>query len=428
MKLVSLLYILVAASGLLECISINQASDPARFHLYWGERTDVGSPGPRFGHALAYDSDRGVTVLFGGYNHHWFDDTWEYDGSSWKRITIDGPGPEARFHHAMCYDNALHQVILFGGASEDEMLNDVWDYESTGPQRGRWIYRPEAIPPSARKSHTMIFDYFAARAVVAGGMLNSEYAQTSEVWKFDNSTGQWFLQPTGIGFSGGQKLGAGLTDHMMLYDSARHETVVIGGIGPYGTVLVNSDKIWFPGAGKGPLDCGSGITQGAIVYDRFHDIYFQFGGKNKYDEFSQGMIWYPSVNGFPCSYSPSDLDTEYYDYKKPRVIPANRRECAMVYDDKRHVTVLFGGLEDSAYGDTWELYSHDRQETWADFGYGGREVGTFNLPFNTVAKAIKDVQTGGMLRIKAGSTPETVQITKAMIVRADGGSVIIGRR
>jgi hypothetical protein len=34
--------------------------------LQWVQRIDVGSPGDRAGHSMAYDVHRGVTVFFGG--------------------------------------------------------------------------------------------------------------------------------------------------------------------------------------------------------------------------------------------------------------------------------------------------------------------------------------------------------------------------
>ena len=72
-----------------------------------------------------------VTVLFSGeYReilgaHEFFDDTWECDGVSWKKVTIDGPAPSAKSRHAMCYDNLLRQEILFGGNDWDSFLGDV---------------------------------------------------------------------------------------------------------------------------------------------------------------------------------------------------------------------------------------------------------------------------------------------------------------
>src|SRR5262245_57827832 len=54
-----------------------------------------GGAGPRAEHALAYDSVRGVTVLFGGDDGAggkvFESDTWEWDGSTWTRRATDGP-------------------------------------------------------------------------------------------------------------------------------------------------------------------------------------------------------------------------------------------------------------------------------------------------------------------------------------------------
>jgi hypothetical protein len=70
----------------------------------WIYRGDVGSCGDRAGHALAYDTHRNVTVFFGGDlkgddPEHFFDETWEYDGATWKRVTIDGPIPYSSATH-----------------------------------------------------------------------------------------------------------------------------------------------------------------------------------------------------------------------------------------------------------------------------------------------------------------------------------------
>src|SRR5687768_12736550 len=60
--------------------------------VQWLKRTDVGSYGQRYNHAMAYDSDRGVTVFFGGEignedDTEYFNDTQEYDGKQWKQIS-----------------------------------------------------------------------------------------------------------------------------------------------------------------------------------------------------------------------------------------------------------------------------------------------------------------------------------------------------
>lgn len=73
----------------------SQAVAELDYNVFWVHRTDVGTMGKRFGHAMACDSSRGVTVFFGGEygevgeDSSFFDDTWEYDGRSWRPITVE---------------------------------------------------------------------------------------------------------------------------------------------------------------------------------------------------------------------------------------------------------------------------------------------------------------------------------------------------
>src|ERR1041384_4804856 len=58
----------------------------------------------RYGHAMAYDSARGVTVLFGGFAGDYLSDTWEWNGTVWTRRTVTGP--PGREYAAMVFDAA----------------------------------------------------------------------------------------------------------------------------------------------------------------------------------------------------------------------------------------------------------------------------------------------------------------------------------
>ncbi len=67
---------------------------------------------------MAYDSARGVTVLFGGLRYpNVFDDTWEWDGTTWTQLAIPGPPPRQR--HGMAYDTARGVTVFFRG--------DTWE-------------------------------------------------------------------------------------------------------------------------------------------------------------------------------------------------------------------------------------------------------------------------------------------------------------
>jgi hypothetical protein len=71
-------------------------------------------------------------------------------------------------------------------------------------------------------------------------------------------------------------------------------------------------------------------------------------------------------------------------------------------------------------------------DAWVDFAYSGTEMGTYGQPFDSVFEGVLYITTGvgaselPNLWIKAGSTSETVTISKAMTIRACGGTVTIG--
>jgi hypothetical protein len=96
----------------------------------WTQREPKGPlPPGRHSHAMAYDTARGVTVLFGGYaSSERLQDTWEWDGETWTELTPDGPVPAARDNTAIAYDAARSVAVLFGGSNSDGDLQDTWEY------------------------------------------------------------------------------------------------------------------------------------------------------------------------------------------------------------------------------------------------------------------------------------------------------------
>jgi hypothetical protein len=81
---------------------------------------------------MAYDSQRHVTVLFGGYNGSaGLQDTWEWDGTTWTMGTQVAPPP--RVDAAMSYDSQREVMVLFGG---------------TGSTGGTWELEPPCTSPS----------------------------------------------------------------------------------------------------------------------------------------------------------------------------------------------------------------------------------------------------------------------------------------
>ncbi len=86
--------------------------DPVVTELQWQQA----AWGGRSTHAIAYDPLLQKTVLFGGSPgaQEVTDDTWEWDGASWKqRFPMHRPPPRNNF--AMVYDVNRKHVVMFGG-------------------------------------------------------------------------------------------------------------------------------------------------------------------------------------------------------------------------------------------------------------------------------------------------------------------------
>lgn len=76
---------------------------------------------------MVYDPTRERVVMFGGQTGiDGFRDTWEWNGASWRDITLDGEAPEARFDHAMAFETQFDRSILFGGGLAGNADNETW--------------------------------------------------------------------------------------------------------------------------------------------------------------------------------------------------------------------------------------------------------------------------------------------------------------
>lgn len=115
----------------------------------WTERTQVGGPPVRYDAQLVYDPVRKLTVLFGGQGTSGtpsLADTWEWNGTKWIQRTPT-TSPPARYAHGMALDPRRQKIVLFGGKSDDGG-NDTWEWNGTGA--GLWTRLAPAVVPSQR--------------------------------------------------------------------------------------------------------------------------------------------------------------------------------------------------------------------------------------------------------------------------------------
>lgn len=104
----------------------------------WQEIAEANGP-PRAQHQMAYDEKRQVMVLFGGFDVLGSGrvDTWEFDGTHWRQAGTDGP-PGARQFPILTYDPLRQGILLCGGGEYPPLggpaykyFNDVWEWNGS---------------------------------------------------------------------------------------------------------------------------------------------------------------------------------------------------------------------------------------------------------------------------------------------------------
>jgi hypothetical protein len=154
------------------------------------------SPSPRAGHSMSYDPLRGVVLLVGDGGNGSID-SWEWDGDviSWtNRTPQTGAIPPSRSGAGLAFDKQRGTTILFGGVSTSTApahnLGDTWEWDGDA---GTWtLLVPDGNGPPARSLHTMIADSLRGSIVVFGGVDDSVgHFALNDAWEWDGSTATW---------------------------------------------------------------------------------------------------------------------------------------------------------------------------------------------------------------------------------------------
>ncbi|MCD4653708.1 hypothetical protein K8T06_07200 [bacterium] len=222
-------------------------------------------PGPRSHFGMAYDSDREVVVIFGGFRggFDYLGDTWEWDGTQWEE-KFPVHSPLDRTGLKMTYADFLGKAMLFGGYTENsEVTNELWSWDGVD-----WVLESTS-GPSPRTSLAISCDSFRNKIVLFGGTDNGSNP-LDDTWEWDGILWQDITTST-------VPLGAYL--HSLTFDSSRGVSILFGGV-------VNSDglsdKTWeYDGedwiqvfSQHHPSERG----QSAICYDSTRERVVLFGG------------------------------------------------------------------------------------------------------------------------------------------------------
>lgn len=296
----------------------------------WSLASTAG-PAARYGHAMAYDSTRNKTVLFGGYADGlgYASDTWEWDGSTWTQVAT--AGLTGRYYHAMSFDRQRGKVVMFGGYNNTTgNLDECWEWDGA-----LWAPAPHN-GPGGRFGHAMAYHDQTNETLLTGGRTVTQN-YTEDTWASDG-TGWNQLSTTGP---------SSRILLSMTFDKQRSRTVIFGGT-EGGNVMPRDVWEWDgvswtrPGnGGTGPLG-RYGISSS---FDTQRNKVVVFGGL--------GL----TVSGIGMTDECWEWDGSQWLQRILATRPPARRYHSMVYDRQRAVIVMFGGYATGIgfAGDTWEF-------------------------------------------------------------------------
>lgn len=287
--------------------------------ISWIRRDPAHRPSARQGQAMAYDSARGVVVLFGGDDAADQDDTWEWNGSDWIELSPIHR-PPGRDRHAVAYDTVREVVVLFGGSNSTGYLDDTWEWDGSD-----WVQRSPANHPQARNGHAMAYDGAHGAVVLFGGNDNGTNRQDHWEWNGTN----WVERSPATRPPGRRY-------HAMAYDTVRGVVVMFGGCCYQNDTWEWTGTTWVQRSPATPPPVRDGH---AMAYDSGRGVVVLFGGWGGSSLLNDTWEW----DG-----------TNWTDRGQPSY-PSPRYSHAMAYDSGREVAVLFGGSNSLGYlSDTWE--------------------------------------------------------------------------
>jgi hypothetical protein len=247
-------------------------------------------PTARDSHAMVWDPDRGVSVVFGGFSA----DVRELVGNAWTGPFNDVRWPPADDEHSIAYDPIVQaghrRIFLYGGGSPH-----VWETFHFGNNNGTltwrfpWLFPPGSNGPGGRIGHELVWETSHNRAILFGGRerINGVLGSTvfGDTWSFTRTPG--VANPTWTNLGGGPPA---RYDHAMVYDAAHERIVLFGGRTAAGAALgdtwIWNGGSWFPGP-AGP----SARFDHAMAYDPARGAVVLFGGDSGSQKLGDTWEW-----------------------------------------------------------------------------------------------------------------------------------------
>jgi len=318
----------VGFGGNVDAITTNGIADTIEWNdVDWVFPPTRTSPPARTGAGVAYDMERGVTVMFGGFDSVFsMGDTWVWDGVDWHGVDVAGPPP--RSSHNLVYDPKRKVTVMFGGYGVDVVGQggdsaDTWEWDGT-----MWKQINVPLPPK-REAAQAAYDPKHGVIVVTGGQDSGANVHYTDTWTYD---GTWHE----VASSGSPQIAVGA----MAWDPTSQKMLMFGGVNASG---VGQSTVWaWDGTSWtsiGALPAGMGARSATSAVNTGTHIVL-FGGQSE---------------GPATSYD----DTFIYangSFTAPTAIGASAE--AGVFNELGRDAIIVGGSSSTGVtGQTWELTS-----------------------------------------------------------------------
>ncbi len=274
----------------------------------WVARNEITRPGQRNWTATAYDENRRVLVLFGGYGpgtaefgSGYYGDHWEYDGVEWVRRFLTGI-PTARYNHVMTYDSDRKRVVLFGGSGNVAPFNhtDLLEFDGTAWSVLKSGNDPDSPPYYSGQQLLFTYDRIRKKILMVRGNAPGN-SNDSETWEYAVGDNAWTKRVAANGFP------SGYLNHMV-FDPALGVTVLYWTFVPENRQTWRWDgNVWTKDAVTTPH-----LLDAELAFDatRKRCVLFQWYNQNTYPTESwyyAGSDWVPMLPSGPPSSPPIDL-------------------------------------------------------------------------------------------------------------------------
>ncbi len=169
--------------------------------MNWVEKTPENKPLTQYGGHMVYDSVNEKLLMYPGHwsirsegtlhSHGYGDEIWVYDYERDNWVMIEtSPKPDGRYWFNLAYDSEDGELVLFGGSGGgDDQLQDTWKYNY---ESNTWTRIGTQNKPPGRANSAMAYDASRDIIVLFGG---SHFGHTNygDTWILDMESGTWSL-------------------------------------------------------------------------------------------------------------------------------------------------------------------------------------------------------------------------------------------